>query len=84
MKGIVCLGDPTSHGGKVISCSSSLIIDGKKAALIYDIVSCPQHGNNKIIESSSDYDENGKGIVYDGCKTECGAIVHASRQDMEI
>lgn len=84
MKNIIRLGDLTSHGGKVISSSSTLIINGKKATLLYDIVSCPLHGDNQIIESSSHYNENGKGIVFDGCKTQCGAIVYSTCNDMEI
>lgn len=84
MKNIIQLGDLTSHGGQVISSSSTLIINGKKATLLYDVVSCPLHGNNQIIESSSHYNENGKGIVFDGCKTQCGAIVYSSCNDMEI
>ena len=40
-KGLVLLGDKTSHGGKVISASSSITVDGKKAALVGDMVNCP-------------------------------------------
>lgn len=84
MKPVVRLGDKTSHGGVVISASSTFDIMGRSAALLNDTVSCPKHGNNAITECSFDYDENGRGIVYEGCKTACGAIVYASCQDMEI
>ena len=81
----VVLGDNTSHGGKVISASSSFEIEGKNAALLNDSVSCPEHGNNRITECDiSAYEENGKGIVLHGCKTECGSVVIASLQDMEV
>lgn len=84
-KYVVVLGDATSHGGKVSSASSSFEIAGKNAALLNDTVTCPEHGTNKIIECDiSAYEENGRGIVLHGCKTECGAVVIASLQDMEI
>lgn len=53
-KGLVLLGDKTSHGGKVISASSNITVDGKKAALVGDMVSCPVdgHGTNPIVEGS--------------------------------
>lgn len=83
-KYVVVLGDATSHGGNVVSASSTLEIDGKRAALFNDVVSCPVHGNNVIIECDFSYEEDGKGIVTHGCKTACGAVVMASCQDMEI
>lgn len=82
---VVVLGDCTSHGGKVTSASSTFEIQGKKVALLNDTVSCPEHGENKIIECDmSAYEENGRGVVLQGCKTQCGSIVIASLQDMEI
>ncbi|MEA3750151.1 PAAR domain-containing protein, partial [Enterobacter hormaechei] len=49
------------------------------AALLNDTVSCPEHGMNKIIECDvSAYEENGRGIILHGCKTQCGASVIAS------
>ncbi|SFN15009.1 Zn-binding Pro-Ala-Ala-Arg (PAAR) domain-containing protein, incolved in TypeVI secretion [Candidatus Pantoea varia] len=81
----VVLGNSTSHGGKVSSASSSFDIGGKMAALLNDTVSCPEHGTNKIIECDiSAYEENERGIVLHGCKTQCGATVIASLQDMEV
>ena len=43
-KKIVVLGDATSHGGKVVSVSSTFEIEGKNVALLNDSVSCPEHG----------------------------------------
>lgn len=84
MKRIVRLGDKTSHGGVVVSASSTFDIMGKPAALLHDSVSCPRHGNNTLVECSAEYHENGRGIAYEGCKTACGATVYASCHDMEI
>jgi len=81
----VVLGDPTSHGGKVSSASSSFEINGKNAALLHDTVTCPLHDTNRIIECDiATYEENGRGIVVHGCKTECGSVVIATLLDMEI
>ncbi|WP_455426174.1 PAAR domain-containing protein [Dryocola sp. LX212] len=81
----IVLGDVTTHGGKVTSASSSFDISGTNAALLNDTVSCPKHGTNKIIECDvSAYEENGRGIVLHGCKTQCSARVIASLQDMEV
>lgn len=49
-KKIVVLGDATSHGGKVVSVSSTFEIEGKNVALLNDSVSCPEHGSNPIVE----------------------------------
>ncbi|WP_307743443.1 PAAR domain-containing protein [uncultured Pantoea sp.] len=84
-RNVVVLGYATTHGGKVTSASSSFDISGKNVALLNDTVSCPMHGTNKIIECDvSAYEENGRGIVLHNCKTQCGASVIASMQDMEV
>lgn len=44
MKGFVLLGDKTTHGGTVISASSTMTVNGKPVALIGDKVSCPVKG----------------------------------------
>lgn len=41
-KGFVLIGDNTTHGGQVISASSSMVVNGKKVALVGDKVSCPK------------------------------------------
>ncbi len=60
-KGFVLLGDNTTHGGKVISASSTMIVDGKKVALVGDMVSCPVsgHGTNPIVEGSPEWISDG-------------------------
>ena len=39
MKGIIRLGDATTHGGVVVQASSDMVIEGKPAALVGDLVS---------------------------------------------
>lgn len=83
-KNIIVLGDATSHGGKVISASSTFDILGKNAALLNDLVSCPKHGVNPIVECDMSFEENGKGVVVHGCKSGCGSMIYASLPDVEI
>ena len=83
-KKIVVLGDATSHGGKVVSVSSTFEIEGKNVALLNDSVSCPEHGSNPIVECDMSYEENGRGIVAHGCKSACGSVIYASLPNVEI
>jgi len=80
MRGIIRLGDSTSHGGKVISASSRMIILGKPVALVGDACSCPisGHSNCKIAEGVSTQLVNGVPVAFEGCKTTCGATLIAS------
>jgi uncharacterized Zn-binding protein involved in type VI secretion len=85
MKKPVCLNDPTSHGGKVITASSSYSFEGgRKAALKDDLVSCPIHGNNPIIETGEGFTDEGRPLVVDGCRTQCGSIVIAQDPGVTI
>ncbi|OMQ24590.1 PAAR domain-containing protein [Serratia oryzae] len=85
-KGFVLLGDKTTHGGEVISVSSTMVVNGKKVALIGDKISCPQtgHGVNAIIEGSSECFSDGKAVVVNGCRCECGCQVISSAPDFAI
>jgi uncharacterized Zn-binding protein involved in type VI secretion len=81
----VCLGDPTSHGGFVKTASSAFeLSDGRKIALHLDIVSCPLHGDNLIIEFAEGYEEDGRKWVVHGCKSQCGSIARATTKEFDI
>jgi uncharacterized Zn-binding protein involved in type VI secretion len=77
MKTPVCLGDATTHGGVVKTASSMFTLDGRKMALLHDIVSCPEHGDNRIVECGDGYSERGRKWVVDRCRTACGSEVIA-------
>lgn len=62
-KNVVVLNDATSHGGKVSSASSTFDIQGKKAALLNDTVTCPKHGTNPIVECDTSYEEVDVGLL---------------------
>ncbi|MGF6969833.1 putative Zn-binding protein involved in type VI secretion [Paraburkholderia sp. WC7.3g] len=77
-------GDRTSHGGVVKKATSTFTVDGKKVALIGDIVSCPEHGDNPITEHGEGYSEGGRKWAVDGCRTACGSAVKASSDGVNI
>ncbi len=85
-KGFVLPGDKTTHGGEVISASSTMIVNAKAVALIGDKISCPKegHGINTIVEGSSEWISDGKAIVVDGCRCECGCQVISSAPECAI
>lgn len=85
-RNVVRLGDKTTHGGSVITASSTSIIEGKPVALIGDLVSCPKkgHGVNKIIEGAKHCFSDGKPIVIDYCLCECGCKVISSIRTAEM
>lgn len=83
-KNTVRLGDSTTHGGEVITATSSTIIEGHPAALMGDLVSCPRHGVNKIIEGSKNCFSDGKAIVVHFCLCECGCRVLSSLENAEM
>jgi uncharacterized Zn-binding protein involved in type VI secretion len=75
MKKSACLGDPTSHGGKIITASSSYVLNGRKAAVLDDLVSCPIHGDNPLVEAGEGFTDEGRPLVASGCRSRCGAVV---------
>ena len=77
---ICCEGDATTHGGKVVKASGSYTIDGCRAARLGDIVLCPAHGPNPIIEGDSASLDEGLPIALHAHKTACGSalICHAN------
>ena len=85
-KGFVLLGDKTTHGGQVISASSTMVVNGKNVALVGDKIICPinGHGINAIIDGSPEWISDGKAVVVNGCHCECGCQVISSAPDCAI
>jgi uncharacterized Zn-binding protein involved in type VI secretion len=71
-------GDATTHGGKVIQVSGNFPVNGKRAARVGDLVSCPLHGDNQIVEAGGALLEGGIAVVLHGCRTACGSAVIAN------
>jgi uncharacterized Zn-binding protein involved in type VI secretion len=77
---IIRLGDPTSHGGKVIEGSPADICHGKPIAFVGHQTFCPQcKGTFPIIEGAPTTTFYGKGVALAGMRTACGALLIATQ-----
>lgn len=78
-RGVIRLGDTTSHGGQVISASDTLKALGKAVALDGDMTFCPQcKGKFPITVSESDRQHHGKRVAHQGDSAACGATLNSS------
>ncbi|WP_429261821.1 PAAR domain-containing protein [Paraburkholderia atlantica] len=77
MKKLAYEGDSTSHGGKILTGSDRIKVKGRRAARVGDLVSCPIHGDNAILEGSSSIKDAGTPLSRDGDKTQCGSVLIA-------
>ena len=77
---VVRLGDSTSHGGKVISASTTHLIDGIGIARVGDQVVCPMpgHGINPIVEGAPTYLIGGRMVALQGHHSACGCTLISS------
>ena len=77
MKRVIRLGDPTTHGGTVVSASSTTIINGIHVARLGDSVTCPipGHGTVVIVEGDGNWRTDELPIALEGHKTSCGAAL---------
>lgn len=75
MKLVIRLGDPTTHGGTVVSATSHLEMFGKQVARLGDKVTCPipGHGVCTIAEGDPLWSIDGMPVALEGHKTSCGA-----------
>lgn len=77
---IIRMGDPTSHGGRVIEGSVFDICHGKPIAFFGHQTYCPQcKGYFPIIKGAPVTTFYGKGVALAGMKTSCGAILIATQ-----
>lgn len=78
-RGVVRLGDKTSHGGEVISAQADFKVLGKAVAIDGDLVSCPKcNGKFAIRPVDSTRKHHGKQVAYHDDPTECGAKLISS------
>ena len=78
----VWVGCPTSHGGTVLPVENPIrkpTQNTKSGYLSYakdgDLVSCPIHGNNRLIAVPIAVVMDGKYAITEGCLSECGSVV---------
>lgn len=86
MTSIACVGDPTTHGGQIITGSSTMEVMGRKVARRGDMVSCPieGHGVNPILEGSDMILDNGIPVALDGHSCACGCKLIASGAGLKL
>lgn len=78
-RGVVRLGDKTSHGGQVISASDTFTVLGKHVALDGDATFCPKcKGTFPIKVDESERRHHGKKVAYHDDVATCGAKLIAS------
>ncbi len=80
MKRVIRLGDPTSHGGNVVSAASNVSVMGIPVARLGDACTCPIPGHSgcTIVEGDSTHTIEGIPVAYEGHKTSCGAALIAT------
>lgn len=86
MPNVIRVGDPTSHGGKVISTSASHVrVGGKPVVLLGDKCTCPVTGHQgcTIVSGNEKHTVNGVPVAYEGDKTSCGATLISTVQNFE-
>lgn len=81
MSAFIREGDTTSHGGRVLVCSSEHVIHGKAVARLGDMVSCPKCGGvYPIVDiTPRGMSMGGKHPAFEGDKTACGAALIATQ-----
>lgn len=81
MRAVICQGDPTSHGGKVLEGNPLMKVSGRAVAHKGHMTFCPQcKGTFPISEGIDFHHYTGLGTALDGMKTACGAKLIATQQ----
>jgi uncharacterized Zn-binding protein involved in type VI secretion len=85
MKRVIRIGDPSSHGGVVISAQPKTVLFGKPVAVVGDKVACPLpgHGVCPIVEGDPTWLVGGKAVALEGHKTACGASLISTMPPVE-
>ncbi|AOI79136.1 MULTISPECIES: PAAR domain-containing protein [Burkholderia] len=80
MRGIIRVGDATSHGGQVVTGSAVSEVMGRPVARLGDTCVCPIAGHQAcfIAEGDPKVIVDGKPAAFDGHKTSCGATLISS------
>lgn len=85
MRAVICKGDRTSHGGRVLEGNPDVTTGGRQIAQIGHKTVCPLcKGKYPIIEGVSTHTYGGKPTAVQGMRTACGATLIASQTAMLI
>lgn len=74
MKQIVRLGDPSDHGGKMITATARFKCNSIVVCVDGDIHTCPVHGQTSVTGTGS-FKSNEKRIIKVGDQAGCGAVI---------
>ena len=85
-KPIIRLGDPTTHGGVVVSASADTLAHGKPVARVGDSVTCPIHGHGGcvIVEGDPTLLLDGRHVALQGHMTSCGAALISTLSEVIV
>lgn len=72
---IVRLGDTSSHGGAVVTSAAKWRCEGPLIARKGDLLDCPIHGVNPIVQGSPIWRCEGSEIARHGDAAQCGAAL---------
>ncbi len=73
---LICrLGDTSTHGGAIVTSADISLCEGAKIARHTDILDCPIHGPNPIVQHSSKMWCEGLEVARHGDSTACGAAL---------
>ena len=84
-KRVIRLGDPTTHGGTVVSATAGYIMFDKEVAALGDKATCPipGHGTVVIVEGDPTWTVNGKNVALEGHKCSCGCSLISTLPNVE-
>lgn len=79
MRAVICKGDPTSHGGKVIEGDETSTFEGRAISSKGHMTYCPKcKGTYAIVEGMEFHSFFGEGTAVEDMKTACGAKLIAT------
>ncbi|NPT41791.1 PAAR domain-containing protein [Paraburkholderia sp. 1N] len=80
MRGVIRVGDGTSHGGKVVTGYDASLVMDRSIARVGDKCTCPMAGHRDcvIVEGDPNVIVGGKAVAFDGHKISCGATLISS------
>ncbi len=80
MRGVIRIGDATSHGGEVLTGADGSEVMGHAVARVGDRCECPVNGHDNVVitEGDAHFIVDGKAVAFDGHKTSCGASLISS------
>jgi uncharacterized Zn-binding protein involved in type VI secretion len=85
MRAVICKGDRTSHGGRVLEGNPNVTTGGRPIAQLGHATICPLcKGKYPIVEGVANHTYGGKPTAVEGMHTACGATLIASQREMVI